>query len=125
MPSLGKHDGLAWRIVESVEEIETARKTHEYRVDTSKGPLQFDPTSKDRMYMILQTINEGGAVEWKMADNSVVTLNYETMSALIAEAESLVGPKLLRAHDHAQRLKTRFRAGGRITQREVASENWV
>lgn len=125
MPSLGKHDALAWREIREIDDIEIARKVHEYRVDTSKGMLQFDPTSKDRMYMILQTINEGGTVDWKMADNSTVTLNYESMSALIAEAESLVGPKLIRAHDYAQTLKTRFKIGGRVTQREVAPENWV
>ena len=125
MPSLGKHDALAWRDIREIDDIEIARKVHEYRVDTSKGVLQFDPTSKDRMYMILQTINGGGTVDWQMADNSTVTLDYESMSALIAEAESLVGPKLIRAHDYAQKLKTRFKIGGRVTQREVSAENWV
>jgi hypothetical protein len=125
MPSLGKHDALAWREIREIDDIEIARKVHEYRVDTSKGVLQFDPTSKDRMYMILQTINGGGTVDWQMADNSTVTLDYESMSALIAEAESLVGPKLIRAHDYAQTLKTRFKIGGRVTQREVSAENWV
>ena len=52
MPSLGKHDALAWRDIREIDDIEIARKVHEYRVDTSKGVLQFDPTSKDRMYMI-------------------------------------------------------------------------
>lgn len=125
MPSLGKHDALAWREIREIDDIEIARKVHEYRVDTSKGVLQFDPTSKDRMYMVLQTINGGGTVDWQMADNSTVTLDYESMSALIAEAESLVGPKLIRAHDYAQTLKTRFKIGGRVTQREVAPENWI
>lgn len=125
MPSLGKHDALAWREIREIDDIEIARKVHEYRVDTSKGVLQFDPTSKDRMYMVLQTINGGGTVDWQMADNSTVTLDYESMSALIAEAESLVGPKLIRAHDYAQTLKTRFKIGGRVTQRDVAPENWV
>ncbi|UKL14937.1 hypothetical protein hairong_031 [Pseudomonas phage hairong] len=125
MPSLGKHDALAWKQIFDIEEIETARKLSEYRVETSKGVLQFDPTSKDRMYMILQTINGGGTVDWQLVDNSTVTLDYESMSALIAEAESLVGPKLLRAHDYAQTLKTRFKIGGRVTRRDVAPENWV
>jgi hypothetical protein len=128
MPSLGKHDGLAYRLVTTVEDIDIARAKYECYVPTPAGVLQFDADSQRRLNAVLLTLTPGdktSTVEWKMADNSAVTLTYEKLRDLIVEAHALSGPQLLRAFQHAQTLKARMRAGGRVTQREIASENWV
>jgi hypothetical protein len=128
MPSLGKHDGLAWRFVEEIESIDEARAKYECHVQTSAGTLQFDADSQRRLNAVLLTLTPGDStstVEWKMADNSTVTLTYEGLRDLIVQAHDLAGPQLLRAFQHAQTLKARMRAGGRVTLREIASENWV
>lgn len=128
MPSLGKHDGLAWRFVEEVEDIDKARQTYETRAHTSGGVLQFDADSQRRLNAVLLTLTPGdktSTVEWKMADNTLVTLTFEGLRDLIIEAHDLSGPQLVRAFQLAQTLKARMRAGGRVTLREIAPENWV
>lgn len=128
MPSLGKHDGLAYRVIREVEEIDNARLGNECKIDTSKGRLQFGVECQRRMNAVLSTLKPAdptSTVEWGMADNSKVTLTFEELRDLITEADSLAGPKLIRAFQYAQLLKTRFRGGVAVTQREIAPENWV
>lgn len=128
MPSLGKHDGLAYRLVESPEYIDKARAQYESHIQTPVGVLQFDSDSQRRLNAVLLTLTPGDAsstVEWKMADNSAVTLTFEELRDLIVMAHSLAGPQLLRAHQLAQTLKARLRAGGTVTQREIAPEKWL
>lgn len=128
MPSLGNHDGLAWRFVEEIESVDEARVKYECYVPTTAGVLQFDADSQRRLNAVLLTLTPGdkaSTVEWKMANNSAVTLTYEKLRDLIVEAHALSGPQLLRAFQHAQTLKARMRAGGRVTLREIAQENWI
>lgn len=124
MPSLGKHDELSVQAA-SKQEIDAARAKYECYVETSKGVLQFGNDCQRRLNSILQTLNGGGTVEWKMADNSTVTLDYDSMSHLIAEAELQAGPKLLRAFEYAQMLKGKVDAAVFVSQRDIASEKWL
>lgn len=125
MPSLGKHDELSVSAA-SKAEIDAARVKYECQLNTSKGTLQFGTDCQRRLHAVLQTLNgTTNTVEWKMADNSFVTLDYDSMSYLIAEAESLAGPKLLRAFEYAQMLKGKLDAGSFVSLRQIASENWL
>ncbi len=127
MPSLGKHDELSVTPASRME-IDVARAKYECYVNTSKGVLQFGNDCQRRMNAVLNTLTPAtpdNTVEWKMADNSFVTLTFEELRDLIMEAQSLAGPKLLRAFEYAQTLKGKLEAGLRVTHRDIASENWL
>ncbi|MEG0062993.1 MAG: hypothetical protein RR740_00170 [Pseudomonas sp.] len=125
MPSLGKHDELSVTLACKAD-IDAARTKNECILKTSKGLLQYGVDCQRRLNAVLQTLNgTTDTVEWKMADNSFVTLDYDSMSYLIAEADALAGPKLLSAFQYAQALKSKLDAKGFVSKRDIASEKWL
>ncbi|ATW57968.1 hypothetical protein CNR34_00035 [Pseudomonas phage nickie] len=126
MPSLGKHDELSVTRVHKGQ-IDEARAKYECHVETSKGVIQFGTDCQRRMNAVLLTLTpgKGDTVEWKMADNSYVTLTFEELRDLINEAQNLAGPKLLSAFQYAQTLKGKLEAGGFVSERDIAPEKWL
>lgn len=132
MPKLGKYDELAHSPA-TLEDIEAARLKAESLVMTSKGPLQFDSASRQRLVDVLRVLSSDAEpheqryqVSWKMADNSVWAYTFVELRDLIFEAESLVGPRVLSAFQKAQSLKERYKTEGYgvVTLRDISPENW-
>lgn len=129
MPSLGKHDALAYHYVTLVEEIEAARAQNEVRVETSLGLLALTPETRSRLEAVnalLDSKDDSDAiVEWVMDDKSKVQFKKGGPAALLQEALALVGEKTQRSYVYAQELKAKFRSGQKVSYRDIAPEKWV
>jgi hypothetical protein len=124
MPSLGSYDELRQQVA-SVEDINAARDSAEKLVKTSRGILQFDAQSEQRMRLVLASLNgPGERVLWKMADNTTVELSETTMSALIEEATANMGARIQSVFARASLLKTKKNLGQVVTLRDISTEQW-
>lgn len=126
MPSLGEFDGLAQESA-TLQDIDAARLAAESVVQTSRGALQFDLVSRQRMNDVLMTLepdNVNSAVTWIMADNSKQYLCYEELRDLHYEATTLIGLRIGRVFDIASELKERLRRGKVVTLRDISDEAW-
>lgn len=124
MPSLGSYDALRQQEA-STDDINAARDRAEKLVKTSKGILQFDAQSEQRMRVVLASLNEPGAkVHWKMADNSTVELSEASMSALIEEATVNMAARIQTVFARASLLKTKKNLGQVVTLRDISEEQW-
>lgn len=126
MPSLGEFDGLAQESA-TLQDIDAARLAAESVVQTSRGAMQFDLVSRQRMNDVLMTLepdNANSAVTWVMADNSKQYLCYEELRDLHYEATTLIGPRIGRVFDIASELKERLRRGKVVTLRDISDEAW-
>ena len=124
MPSLGSYDSLRQQEA-STDDINAARDRAEKLVKTSKGVLQFDAQSEQRMRVVLASLNGPGAkVHWKMADNSTVELSEASMSALIEEATVNMAARIQSVFARASLLKTKKNLGQVITLRDISEEQW-
>lgn len=130
MPKLGKYDELAHQFA-SKQDVENARAAIESIVPTSRGPLQFDMVSRQRLQDVLRTLSpealsheQAYQVPWRMADNQITAFTYVELRDLITEAESLAGPRAISAFQKAQEFKAVLAAGGELTMRDISPENW-
>lgn len=124
MPSLGSYDALRQQEA-STDDINVARDRAEKLVKTSKGVLQFDAQSEQRMRLVQASLTEPGAqVQWKMADNSTVVLTEATMSALIEEATVNMAARIQSVFARASLLKTKKNLGQVVTLRDISEEQW-
>lgn len=124
MPSLGSYDALRQQEA-STDDINEARDRAEKLVKTSKGVLQFDVQSEQRMRLVQASLTEPGAqVQWKMADNSTVVLTEATMSALIEEATVNMAARIQSVFARASLLKTKKNLGQVVTLRDISEEQW-
>lgn len=130
MPKLRKFDELEHQLANKAD-VEAARAKAESVVTTRHGPLQFDLVSRQRMQDVLRTLNpaakpgeEGFSVSWTMADNSVIDFSHTGLRDIITEAEALAGPRAIAAFQKAQGFKATLEAGGELTMRDIAPENW-
>lgn len=127
MPSLAKHDPLA-NMSASAENITSVAEVAQNLLDTSKGRLRYTAEDERRMQAILRTLTPGdpaSTTDWKMDDNSFVTLTFEELRDLITEADSLAGPRIVRVFERMQTLKGKLAAGERVTVRDIAPETWL
>lgn len=129
MPSLGKHDSLAYHYVVSTEEIDIARAQNEVRVETSLGLLVLTPETRSRLEAIdvlLDTKDDADAiVEWVMDDKKKVQFKKGGPFSLLQEALAAVGEKTQRSFVYGQELKAKFRSGQKVSYRDIAPEKWV
>lgn len=123
MPSLGSYDILR-QIEASIEEINAARDAAEFLVPTSRGFLQFDPRSKQRMEIAADQLLEGDSLQWKMWDNSKITLTKQELFDLIREASGSLGVRMRKTFEYANELKARKERGDVVTLRDISPERW-
>ena len=123
MPSLGSYDALR-QVQATIEEINAARDAAESLVPTSRGILQFDPRSKQRLEIAASQLFAGETVQWKMADNSKVTLDKQELLNLIQEASGALVVRMRRTFEYSNELKARMERGDVVTLRDISLERW-
>lgn len=123
MPSLGNYDRLS-AIEASKADIDQARVTAESVVNVNGMRLQFDKNSRDRMALVIKGLKSVESVEWKMADNAVITFTKAELQKLYAAAEIEAGRRVVKLHAKAQTLKQRIERGERVTRRDIHIDNW-
>jgi hypothetical protein len=130
MPSLGKHDGLATKLVPDTLMIDQARAKNEISVQTSLGLLVLTQETRSRLEAISASLKAKGSsseltVNWVMDDGVITDLTADRIDELVQEALALVGEKTQRAYAYAQVLKSKFRDGEKVTFRDIAPEKWL
>ena len=126
MPALGKHDPLAHKPA-SKRDVELARLKAESLILTSRGYLQFDSLSRQRMNDALRNMNSvdsTSVVSWMMADNSIQTMTYHQFFDLIYEAEQAAGARLNQVFERSLEFKRKLSSGSEVTLRDIDQSNW-
>lgn len=126
MSELGKYDALA-HIPITLEDIKFARSEAEKIINTSKGALQYDVVSRQRMLDALISLDpedHTSTVTWAMADNEQIQLNHVEMGLLIKEANCVIGPHSIMMFEKANYFKDLLNTGSTLTMRDIAPEAW-
>jgi len=126
MPALGKYDPLDHQFA-SKQDIEAARLRAESLVTTSKGKLQFDALSRQRMGDALRNMDPtdpNSVVSWRMADNGIKTMTHAQFSGVISEAELAVGSRSNQVFERSLEFKRKLSSGSAVTLRDIDQSNW-
>lgn len=126
MPSLPKHDAMAIQPA-SLEAVKKAAMYAECAVKSQYGWLQWGNDCRRRMTATIGMLTPGDAtstVEWKLLDNSAVTLTFEGLRDLATEADALAGPRIAWVFQRVQAIKEKLEAGGRVSMRDIAPDTW-
>ena len=126
MPALGSYDELAHTFCEK-EDIEQERGRQESLIPTSRGLLQFDTLSRQRMMDALTTLvpeDVNSVVFWKMGDNTSVPLRHVQLKDLIEEASKLASARTVQMFTIAHEFKNKLAAGHKLTLRDISADKW-
>lgn len=126
MPALDSYDELAHTLC-TKEDIERERAYQETLLPTSKGLLQFDIVSRQRMADAMFTLvpeDVNSVVFWKMADNKSIPLRHAQLKDLIEEATQLASARTVRMFTLAHEFKSKLASGYKLTLRDIHEEKW-
>lgn len=127
MPALPKHDRMAQQPA-SIESLKKVALAAECVVNSQYGWLQWGNDCRRRMNATINMLTPGDAdstVEWKLLDNSTVTLTFEKLRDLALEADALAGPRIAWVFQRVQAVKEKIESGGRVSMRDIAPDTWL
>ena len=127
MPALPKHDAMAQQLA-TIESVKKVALGAECTVNSQYGWLQWGNDCRRRMMATIGMLTPGDAtstVEWKLLDNSTVTLTFESLRDLATEADALAGPRIAWVFQRVQAIKEKIESGGHVTMRDIAPDTWL
>lgn len=124
MSSLGQYDSLQHKYV-TKEDIDAAKEKAEEIIVTSKGRLQFDTLSRQRLNDVVKALTKDEVISWGMVGGQTVSLKKEELKKLIEEAEAISGTRAPKLYLKAKEFKDLISSGVRVTARDVCPEVWA